>query len=323
MFTLRTITRYWMLLLLLLLAACGSDGDTDVVVTEEVAVSTIPSPIPPTPQATITPSPIPPTPTPTPPLAATVNDAPIFLAEYEQELARYQQARAALDLPADEAASQIVLDALIEQELILQAAAAQGIVVPETAVNARLTELRTNGDDFEAWLVTNQWESEDAFRDALADEMVVGLMADAITADVPYVTPQAHARIIQLVDAAAASTIQAELAAGSSFSLMAQLYSTDEVTSVNGGDIGFFAQGSLLVPEVDAAAFALEPNSFSDLITVTAADETQAFYLVQLIEIDEQRPLTATMRYTLLQAKFDEWLAMQWEQTAVERFVNE
>ncbi len=322
MFTLRMITRYWMLLLLLLLAACGSDEAAGVVVTEEVAVST-PSSIPPSPQPTVTPSPIPPTPTPTPPLAATVNDAPIYLADYEQELARYQQARVALDLPADEAASQIVLDALIEQELILQVAAAQGIIVPETAVSARLTELKTNGDDFEAWLATNQWESADAFRDALADEMVVGLMADAITADVPYVTPQAHARIIQLIDAAAASTVQAELAAGSSFSLMAQLYSTDKATAANGGDIGFFAQGSLLVPEVDAAAFALEPNSYSDLITVTAADGTQAFYLVQLIEIDEQRPLTATMRYTLLQTKFDEWLARQWEQTAVERFVNE
>jgi len=312
----------WLLLFVLLLVACGSDEAADVVVEEGVTAVSIPT-FTPVPQITITPSPIPPSPTPTPPLAATVNDAPIFLADYEQELARYQQARVALDLPADEAASQIVLDALIEQELILQAAAAQGIVVPETAVDARLAELRIAGDDFAAWLAANQWESEDALRDALADEMVVGLMADAITADVPYVTPQAHARIIQLIDAAAASTIQAELAAGSTFPLMAQFYSIDEATAANGGDIGFFAQGSLLVPEVDAAAFGLEPNSYSDLITATAADGTQTFYLVQLIELDEQRPLTATMRYTLLQVKFDEWLAMQWEQTAVERFVNE
>lgn len=311
-----------MFVLVLLLAACGNDAPVDEgAAAGETAVS-IPTSTP-VPQNTATPSPIPPTPTPTPPLAATVNDMPILLADYEQELARYQQARAALNLPVDNTASQIVLDALIEQEILLQAAAAEGIIVPETVVSARLAELKTNGDDFEAWLATNQWESEEVFSDALADEMVVGLMADAITADVPYVTPQAHARIIQLVDAAAADTIRAELAAGSTFPLMAQFYSIDEATAANGGDIGFFAQGSLLVPEVDAAAFALEPNSYSDLITATAPDGTQTFYLVQLIEIDEQRPLTATMRYTLLQEKFDKWLAMQWEQTAVERFVTE
>ncbi len=309
-----------MLLLLLLLMACGSEQPSDTATPTIMETAVSPSNIStPTPQATATsvpPSPIPPSPTPTEPLAATVNGRPIYLATYEQELARRQQAQ------PNEDVGRIVLDALIEQEIILQAAEEQGILVPPSVVDARLAELQAKSGNFEEWLVANQWESEEAFRDVLADEMIVGLLADDITADVPYTAPHARARIIQLIDAAAATPILAELAAGATFSTMAQMYSTNEATAPNGGDIGYFAQGSLSVPEIETAAFEMEPNSYTNLITATAGDGTQTFYLVQLVEIDEQRPLTAQMRYPLLTARFEEWLAVKWEETAVERFIE-
>ncbi len=304
------------------LTACGGErpSDTATPTLMETAVPitpTIPQAaatvVPPSP---IPPSPIPPSPTPAEPLAATVNGRPVFLAAYEQALARRQQAQPSEDV------GRIVLDGLIEQEIILQAAEEQGIVVPTAVIDARLAELKAKSNDFEAWLVANQWESEEAFREVLADEMVVGLLADAVTADVPYTAPHARIRIIQFTAAAAAAPVLAELAAGAKFSTMAQLYSINEATAPNGGDIGYFAQGSLTVPEVEAVAFGLEPNAHSDLITATTGDGTQTFYLVQLVEIDEQRPLTAQMRYPLLTARFDEWLAAKWGETAVEHFIE-
>ncbi len=77
--------------------------------------------MPPTPAPTNTPEP---TPTPTAPLAALVNGQPIFLADFEQELARYEQAQTELgvDLATVEGYRDQVLDSLIERELIRQAA---------------------------------------------------------------------------------------------------------------------------------------------------------------------------------------------------------
>ncbi len=321
MLTTVTMRKGVILLFLLLLAACGgkrpSPPVTPIVEEGETAVPLSTStPILQETATPIPPSPIPASPTPSEPLAAMVNGRPILLATYEQELARRQQAQ------PDETVGRAVLDALIEQEIILQAAEEQGITVPTAVVDARLAELKAKSDNFEAWLVANQWESEEAFRDVLADEMVVGLLADAVTADVPYTAPHARARIIQFANAADAQSVLAELAAGAKFSTMAQYHSINKATAPNGGDIGYFAQGSLTIPEIEAAAFGLELNAYSDLITVTAGDGTQAFYLVQLIDLDEQRPLTAEMRYPLLTARFDAWLAQKWEETAVERFIE-
>lgn len=84
-----------------------------------------------TPSPVYTPTPVP-SPTPSEPLAATVNGRPITLQLYEAELMRYMQGQALLGvaqeaLPADYRAQ--VLDALIDRELMLDAAAAAGVGV--------------------------------------------------------------------------------------------------------------------------------------------------------------------------------------------------
>ena len=70
--------------------------------------------------------------TPTEPMAAVVNGQPIFLADYEAELSRYEKGQAELGIETpDPNYRQIVLDALIEKSLIEQAAQEQGIVVSD------------------------------------------------------------------------------------------------------------------------------------------------------------------------------------------------
>ena len=73
---------------------------------------------PPTAEPTaLPPTPIPPTPTPQ--LAALVNGQPIFLADFEKELARFELAQAELgiEIGGEEDYRHLVLDALIEREL--------------------------------------------------------------------------------------------------------------------------------------------------------------------------------------------------------------
>ena len=87
-------------------------------------------------------SPVPPTATP-PPSAAVVNGEYITLVEFEAELGRYQAAQAALGRTGSaEEARQAVLDELIAQVLLAQAARREGFTLTEADLQSRLDGLR-------------------------------------------------------------------------------------------------------------------------------------------------------------------------------------
>lgn len=318
-------------LAVVLLVACGDNGTSTAVpavengqsgaVTTADSAAGAPAATAELPTATA----VPPTPTPSEPLAALVNDEPVFLATYEKELARYEQAQVELGLAGDDNYRSLVLDALIERTLIAQAAAAQDVTVTPPMVEEMLVELReTAGGEanFTAWLEANQFTLEE-FRQELAAEMVTEQMVAVVTADVPVAVEQVRARYIQVDDSALATSLLEQLRAGADFALLAQQHSLDRATAQNGGDLGFFAQGSLLVPEVETAAFALaEPLDVSDVVSATNAQGQTTYYLVQLIERDPQRPLTADLRYVLLQERFESWLDELWQEAEIVRFVD-
>jgi parvulin-like peptidyl-prolyl isomerase len=324
-------------LLLIALVACNNDEATPT----QVALATVPvttdngqpaatpppgevgDPGTPAPPPTLTA--VPATPTPSEPLAALVNERPVFLAAFEQRLARYEQAQAGLgQAPAVQDYRAVVLNDLIERELIAQAAAAANIIVTPETVDAKLAELKAGVGDaanFQAWLDVNQM-TEAEFRDELAAEMLIEQVVAHVTASVPRTAEQVHARYLQVNDAALAQSLLDQARAGADFAALAQANSLDRVTGDNGGDLGWFARGKLLVPEVEAAAFALEINAVSEVIAVTGLDGQATYYLVQVIEKDPQRPLTADERSILLQAAFEAWLAEQWSQATIVRYVD-
>jgi parvulin-like peptidyl-prolyl isomerase len=272
------------------------------------------------------PTPVPPTPTPLPPLAALVNDQPIFLSDYERELARYEQAQAALggDL-SDGGHRQLVLDALIGQTLIEQAAVEYGIFVSDELVEDKIEELRAAGNgaqNLDAWLQANQYSMEE-FRRALAAEMIAERVAEYVTRDAPQAVEQVRARYIQVDDGALAASLREQIEAGGDFALLAQLHSLDRVTGSNGGDLGgYFARGMLLVPEVEEAAFSLEVGATSEVIAVTNSAGQTTYYLVQLIERDAARPLDGPARHNLLTSIFESWLADRWSAAEITRFID-
>lgn len=322
----------------LFLVGCKDDAQPTLMPTAE-AMATVPDmEQPPTRSGTEVsdPSPsddpptnIPPTPTAIEPMAATVNGRPIWLADFDKELLRFEQAQAELGIsPADIDAdyAEIVLEALIETELIAQAAELNGIVVTAEMVNERIVELReTAGGDlnFDAWLQANQWTVEE-FHQALMTEMITEQMVNLITADVPFTMEQVHARYLQVDDPALAEALLGQVHDGADFAELAQQYSLDRITAEDGGDLGFFAQGSLLVPEVEVAAFALQPGEISEVVAAPRADGSgTAYYLVQLIERDQQRQITANLRSILLQVRFETWLADQWNQAEIIKVAGE
>jgi len=274
-------------------------------------------------------------------MAALVNGKPILLVDFEKEVARFQQAQEELGMVAVGESTDIpetVLEALIETEIIAQAAEAGGISITEQMVIERVADLKvasggdevadlkvaSGGDEnFAAWLQANQW-SEEEFHLALNAEMVTEKMVSFITADVPYAVEQVHARYLQVDDPVLAQSLLEQAQSGADFASLAQQYSIDRVTGDDGGDLGFFAKGMLLVPEVETAAFNLQPGALSEVIAASRSDGTgTAYYLVQLIERDPQREISANFRSQLLQQSFEKWLAEQWTQAEVIRFVGD
>ena len=105
---------------------------------------TVPAPADPT----VTPV-APPSPTPEAPLAALVNGQPVYLADYERELGRYEASLVSrgIDPSSSEGQANLaqarawILNVMIEQVLTEQAAAAVGFVISDADVDAYMQEM--------------------------------------------------------------------------------------------------------------------------------------------------------------------------------------
>jgi parvulin-like peptidyl-prolyl isomerase len=247
-----------------------------------------------------------------------VNGQLVTLEDFEKELARYEAAQRSLgnSLSAEEHPYQSeVLDYLIEQTLIEQAAASAGIVISDEELDAETERLRTEtgAEAFESWLQTNQY-SLDEFRKVLRAQLTTQAMIDRVASSVGPVADQVHARHIVVASVETAEAILAQLEQGADFATLAQTYSVDESTRMNGGDLGFFPRGLLLAPEVEEAAFSMAVGETSQII-----ESDFGIHIVQVLERDAARPLTAEVQQRLRAVAFEEWLDQLWQTATVER----
>ncbi|TEU19484.1 MAG: hypothetical protein E3J21_03655 [Anaerolineales bacterium] len=281
------------------------------------------------PTAVETSSPTPTTiPTPEKPLAARVNGQPILLTDYEKQVAQFETALSdqGLDLSGEEGQAALVqihrqvLEAMINQLLIEQAAAREGTAISDEEVEARIqADIQAVGDEskFEQWLADNNLTHED-YKTILRSELIYGAVFERVTAAVPTSAEQVHVRYILLEGEEEAHKVLAQLQAGGDFTALAQEFSRDESTRESGGDVGWFPQGpELMPPEVEAAAFALEVGQTSGVVA-----SQFGYYILQLLERDPDRPLSSEMRQNLKAQTFARWLEEQRASATIERFVE-
>ncbi len=240
------------------------------------------------------------------PLAARVNGEGLSLAEFESELARYQAS--GTNLATD--AQQAVLDELIAQVLLAQAAAENGFVVDEALLQTRLEALAAQLGGVQAlsdWMAANGYSQAD-FEAALARSIAAAWMRDQIIAAVPETADQAHVRQILLYNLDQANQVYQALQSGSDFASLAAQYDPQ-----TGGDLGWFPQGYLTEPAIEAAAFALEPGAYSTVI------ETRlGYHLIQLIERESNRLLLPPMRQALQTQALSQWLEERRSQSEIQ-----
>ncbi|MBU0704559.1 MAG: peptidylprolyl isomerase [Chloroflexi bacterium] len=316
------IRRLTPLLLLLVCAACGPAVATSVPPTSAPPIPTDAAPANPT-----TAPDLPATPTPEAHLAAQANGQPIYLADYERELAQYEASllTRGIDSSSPEGQENLaqardwILNVMIEQVLTEQAAAAAGIVISDAEVDAYVQEMIAESGGEEAFqAILTEWGEtyEDAWQEVRA-QLIGMAMTQRIVDAVPATTEHVHARHIQVDTLQEAERILAQLEAGADFVTLARAYSQDPNTSENGGDLGFFPRGILIAPELEEVAFALQPGQFSGVVT-----SILGYHIVQVVERDPARSVSPESLRLLQDRALQEWVEGLWAQALVQRFVE-
>ena len=232
-----------------------------------------------------------------PEIVARVNGEAISKADLEMAVSQLE-ARAGQPVPPEQRDRVLrgVLEELIGYRLLRFETVARKIVVPDTEIEARIAEIRS------------QFPSEEAFTQTLGARgmtlaglrtqaregmQIDSLLRTAITAT-PVTAEQVTAfynenpgefqqpervrashiliGVPEGADPAAkqqalakAVEVLKEVKAGGDFAALAKQHSTDQGSAPGGGDLGFFERGQMVGP-FEQAAFALAPAQTSDLV---------------------------------------------------------
>lgn len=317
MFRIRPISLYRFLFVAILTAALAACRPAQVVTVQPTGApgqvtATQPgkATAPGAPAASATPLP---TPTATPePLALRVDGQGVSLAEYQAELGQLQEALKTLNktLPADQQRKQ-VLDNLTDTLLLAEGAAKDGYQAGDAAVQAEVDRL---GQQLGGAQAVDDWAAQRGytpatFRAALARQLAAAWERDKIAAGVPETAEQIHARQILTTDEAVANRALEQIKIpGTDFAAYAYRYDAQ-----TGGDLGWFPRGYLTQPEVEAAAFQLQPGEISPVIKSAIG-----YHIIQVIAREPARPLTPDARRVLQHKALQDWLAARRSASQVE-----
>ncbi len=299
----RTVLRLSLGLLALALAACGGVP----------GLGPSPSPLPPSP------TPVPPTAT-SPPPAAIVNGEPILLSDYQAEVARFEAAQSArgTDLATLGDYKAQVLDSMVDLRLLAQGAQQAGVKISDDDVQAKIDQLANDlggNEIIGAWMAANNYDVSSLQRD-LKQELLAAQMVDQLTTEVPNSMDQVHARHILVATRAEADQLRQQISDGADFAALAVENSIDLSTRPAGGDLGWFPQGYLTSPEIEVAAFSLQPGEVSQVV------ETKlGFDIVEVMERGSH-PLSPDAKRHLQAAAVQDWLASQRQTAQIDILVN-
>lgn len=197
----------------------------------------------------------------------------------------------------------LVLNQLIDETLIRQAAKQHNVTVTKQEVDEKVQALRKKVEDAQArtgldwvgWLAA-QDVSEKVLREALEVDLLVQKIVEPqvkVTDDEvqQYYTAKkmelkqpaaAHVAIIAVETEAEAKKLLKQIQDGADFAAVAKEHSLDPTSKSNGGDIGWILKGPLA-----EAAFKMTPGQvagpIADQVEVNGAPKTYQF-LVKLIE---------------------------------------
>lgn len=260
--------------------------------------------------------------------AARVNDQLILLETYQKQVSQFEQTLVSQGVDPNSAEGQAairqvqrqVLDALVDQAIIEQAAMQLGITISEETLESKVQESIAQGQgqaQFEAWLVANQLSLPE-FKETLRFQLIANQLFEQVTAEIPATAEQIQLRQILVGDEATARQIIEQLKTGADFAELATTYSLDQSNRENGGSLGWFPRGANLVPpEIEEIAFSLQVNEVSGPIKTPLG-----FHIIQLEAKEAERLLTPEMLPVLKEQRFRAWLVERRSSESIEKFVT-
>jgi foldase protein PrsA len=245
------------------------------------------------------------------------------------------------------------LDQLIEEELIRQAAAEQGIEVSAEEIDRRIEEnfgyygeQPTPSPSSSTTTITSTSEitpteeptpmTRAAFEELYADrvgalEESIGLtdadyreivrtqlirekMQEFVGQQVPTTEPQVRARHILVDTEEEANAVLERLEQGEDFATVAMEVSQDTASAEAGGDLGWFPRG-MMDTAFEDVAFSLPVGEISEVV-----ETSYGFHIILVEERDEDRELDADMLEQRKSEAFEVWLQDLQAEANIEKY---
>jgi parvulin-like peptidyl-prolyl isomerase len=241
-------------------------------------------------------------------MALTVNGEGITYPEFDAEVARYTAAQTALGKTVDSpTATSTVIEDLVAQMLLAQAARSNGFTLDDAGLQARIDALAAQiggADALSAWEQGHGY-TDQTFRSALRRGAESAWMRDKIISGVPSTAEQVHVQQILLYNQETAQSFLGQLNSGADFNELA--LRADPLTR---GDLGWVPRGYLLDVKIEEAAFNLQVGTHSEVIVTDVG-----FHILRVLERDPARQLSPDAYLALQEQALKKWVEEQ-RQTA-------
>jgi parvulin-like peptidyl-prolyl isomerase len=252
---------------------------------------------------------------------------------YQQQL---QQLQASLGT-----APQSILDEMIDDVLIQERAEEAGITVTEADVEDTINEQLRRAvspypqtpitdteqlptptpipqaqlDDFYKNILNNMGLSNKEFHEITRRGLYRSKVQDVLAKQVVTTGLVVHVQLIQTDTAEEAAAAKERIESGEDFAIVAQEVSTDTQSAENGGDLGWVTTGQLTVrygQNVEDLVFSMQPGE------VKQTESSERFYVVQVLERDENGPLPTEVVNRRQSSALADWLAERKESPDVQ-----
>jgi parvulin-like peptidyl-prolyl isomerase len=234
-----------------------------------------------------------------------------FSLDYVERRLRYdiQQGNSTYESSPSQAAT-LLLNEIGQEELIRQGAPEKGVDLSDAAVDAEIRSRENVPDNADQNTFAAAYRkavrasglSTQGYRDVIAASLAQNILQTLFNEQAPATADQVRFRVIVLTTEDDARAALDRLHNGEDFATVASEVSQDTSSKDNGGEQDWTPRG-VLDPALEQVLFSLEVGQISDVIT-----GTNALFIVQVEERQDQRETTDSQRSTLASQAFQEWL---------------